>query len=180
MSETKRNSKERRCPVCGRGKLKRRLMSEVFEYGPDGDAVLVKTQDVPVEDCDTCGESFSGPEAARIRHEAIGMALGLVPSREIRAIRERLGKSLEQFARLIGVKRDQLFEWENGSALQDRTADRLLRLVALKHENMQYLESIPDASPREAEHPSSEIQTKSSKKSVRQVVRLKDRKQSGV
>src|SRR5690349_13269975 len=121
MSETTTNGQRRLCPACGRGILKPRLISEVFEYGEDGDTAIVKTQDVPIEDCDVCGESFSGPTAARIRHEAIGRALGLLPPQDIRAIRERLGQSLDQFAKLIGVKTDRLNQWENGTIWQDRT-----------------------------------------------------------
>ena len=90
MSESTSNGRGRRCPVCGRGILRSRLISEVFEYGDEGDSVLVRTQDVPVEDCAACGESFSGPKAARIRHEAIGRALGLFAPQDIRAIRGRL------------------------------------------------------------------------------------------
>ena len=130
------------CPVCGRGILRSRLISEVFEYGEEGDSVLVRTQDVPVEDCDACGESFSGAKAAVIRHEAIGRALGLLNPRGIRAIRERLGKSLDQFAKLIGASPDRLSQWEDGSVWQDRTADRLIRLIAAKADTVAYLEAM--------------------------------------
>ena len=145
MSEMTRNGRRRRCPICGRGFLRPRRISEVFEYGPDGDTVLVRTQDVPIEDCDVCGESFSGPKAARIRHDAIGHALGLLPPQEVRAIRERLGLSLEGFAKLIGVKADRLEQWESGMLWQDRTADRLLRLLAINYDNARYLESITES-----------------------------------
>jgi putative zinc finger/helix-turn-helix YgiT family protein len=151
MSDMTSNGRSRRCPICGRGILRPRLISEVFEYGEDGDNVLVRTQNVPVEDCDVCGESFSGPKAARIRHDAIGRALGLLTPQEVRAIRERLGRSLDGFARLIGVKVDRLSQWESGMVWQDRTADRLLRLIARNHENVAYLESVIVASREENE-----------------------------
>ena len=136
------NAEACHCPVCGRGILRSRLISEVFEYGEEGDSVLVRTQDVPVEDCDACGESFSGPKAAVIRHEAIGRALGLLNPRGIRAIRERLGKSLDQFAKLIGASPDRLSQWEDGSVWQDRTADRLIRLIAAEADTVAHLEAM--------------------------------------
>ncbi len=142
MSETTRNGRGRHCPVCGRGTLRTRLISEVFEYGDDGEAVLVRTQDVPVEDCDVCGESFSGPKAARIRHLAIGQAVGLLPPQDIRALRERSGQSPDQFAKLIGVATDRLSQWESGRSWQDRTADRLMRLLALRPENAEHLNKL--------------------------------------
>src|SRR5262249_36703267 len=114
-------------------------------YGEDGDTVLVRTQDVPIEDCDVCEESFSGPKAARIRHDAIGRTLGLLPPQEVRAIRERLGRSLDRFAKLIGVKEDHLAQWESGMVWQDRMADRLLRLLAINYDNARHLESITES-----------------------------------
>ena len=153
MSEMTRNGRRRRCPICGRGVLRPRLISEVFEYGEDGDTVLVRTQDVPIEDCDVCEESFSGPKAARIRHDAIGRALGLLPPQEVRAIRERLGRSLDGFAMLLGVKADRLAQWENGTAWQDRTADRLLRLLSISHDNLIYIEGLVGSSPEAVADP---------------------------
>jgi putative zinc finger/helix-turn-helix YgiT family protein len=180
MPETTRNGPIRNCPICGRGKLRERWISEVFEYGADGDAVTVKTQNVPIEDCDVCGESFSGPEAARIRHEAIAVALGLLPSQEIRVIRERLGQSIDQFAKLIGVKTDRLAQWESGTNWQDRTADRLLRLLAARSENVQYLESLAMDSPGAAKEPDPEVQTAAPKKPRRRIVLPHERERYGL
>jgi HTH-type transcriptional regulator/antitoxin MqsA len=122
--------------------LRPRLISEVFEYDSEGESVIVHTQDVPIEDCETCGESFSGPRAARIRHEAIGQAIGLLTPAEILALRERLGQTPEQFARLLGVPVDRLMQWEEGTLWQSRTADRLLRLLSRREENVHDLESL--------------------------------------
>jgi HTH-type transcriptional regulator / antitoxin MqsA len=164
MSELTRNGHGRRCPVCERGILKLRLLSEEFEYTENGDTILVRTQDVPVEDCDVCGESFSGPKAARIRHWAIGHALRLLPAHEIRTIRERLGQSLDQFAKLIGITTERLAQWEDGTLWQDRTADRLLRLIALSHENAKHLESLFAASPGEDREDKHQARAAKSKK----------------
>lgn len=142
MSSSTVNGRVRHCPVCGQGILRPRLISEVFEYGDEGETVVVRTQDVPLEDCGACGESFSGPKAARIRHEAIGRALGLLSPQEIRALRERLGQSPEHFAKVIGVGVDRLVQWEDGTLWQDRTADRLIRLLASRRENVEVLESL--------------------------------------
>jgi HTH-type transcriptional regulator / antitoxin MqsA len=139
MSAKTNNGLHRRCPVCGRGTLERRLISENFEYRDAGDVGVVSTVDVPIEDCTICGESFSGPDAARIRHQAIGRALGLLQPQEIRTIRERIGQSLDQFGKLLGVTSERLSQWENGMVWQDRTADRLMRLL-VKLDNVQCLQ----------------------------------------
>jgi HTH-type transcriptional regulator/antitoxin MqsA len=179
MSETKKNGQSRRCPVCGRGLLKTRLLSETFEYEENGDVVLVRTQNVPIEDCDVCGESFSGPKAARIRHEAIGLALGLLPPQEVRAIRERLGRSPDQFAELVGVKAERLSQWENGTLWQDRTADRLMRLLALTQENVRHLESRVMVSSGEAEEIGADVHPAPPKKPRRRVMLPKEREKFG-
>ena len=142
MSDMTSNGRGRRCPVCERGILRPRLISEVFAYGDGEDSVVVRTWDVPIEDCDSCGESFSGPEAARIRHEAIGRAFGFLQPQEIRAIRDGLGQSAEHFAKLVGVGIERLAQWEEGALWQDRTADRLMRLLSNRPENAGYLESL--------------------------------------
>jgi HTH-type transcriptional regulator/antitoxin MqsA len=153
----------RRCPVCGRGILRPRLISEVYEYGDEGDSVLIRTEDVPIEDCYSCGKSFSGPKAARIRHEAIGRSFGLLPPQDIRAIRERLGRSPDAFARLIGVGADRLSQWEDGSLWQDRTADRLIRLLASRAENVEHLESLVNGHTGETEALGSQTPSASTK-----------------
>ena len=178
MSAKMKNGLHRRCPVCGRGTLERRLISENFEYGDAGDVVVVSTVDVPIEDCSTCGESFSGPDAARIRHQAIGRALGLLQPQEIRTIRERIGQSLDQFGKLLGVPSERLSQWENGMVWQDRTADRLMRLL-VKPDNVQYLESPSPDSAAPDGNPPPELQSAAPEK-VRRVLRPEERRLLGL
>ena len=180
MSKSADNGEKRRCPVCGRGVLRERIISELFEYGDVEDVVTVKTQDVPIEDCDVCGESFSGPEAAAIRQAAIGAALGLLSGKEIRAIRERLGQSIERFANLLGVRKDRLSKWENGTIWQDRMADRLLRLLAISDENVKHLESLVTGTQERAEDFGSEALSTGSKKSRRRVIPRHERERFGL
>jgi putative zinc finger/helix-turn-helix YgiT family protein len=142
MSESSRNHGPRKCPICGHEELRRRFVSESYEYGGNGEMVIVETRDVPLDDCLNCGETFSGPEAARIRHDALGKALRLLEPTEIRALRERLGKSVDEFSRLIGVRRDQLSQWEAGTLWQDLAADHLMRLLDADIQNVRTLESV--------------------------------------
>jgi HTH-type transcriptional regulator / antitoxin MqsA len=180
MPDNMKNGRHRRCPVCGRGILKRRFISENFDYDEHDDVVVVKTYDVPVDDCDSCGECFSGPEAARIRHEAIGRALGLLQPQEIRTLRERMGQSLVQFGKLLGVSSERLSQWENGTAWQDRTADRLIRLLALKPDNLQFVQSLVPVLPEQGASPSPELDSTVRKEPVRRVIRKEDRARFGL
>jgi putative zinc finger/helix-turn-helix YgiT family protein len=179
MSGPSRNGANRQCPVCGRGVLRKRFISETLQYAEEGDAVMVKTQDVPIEDCDVCGESF-GPEAARIRHEAIGHALGLLQPQEIRILREGMGQSLDQFGNLIGVKSECLSQWENGIVWQDRTADLLMRLLARNPDNVQFLESLAPVSPEESANQSPGPQPRLPEKGRRRVISRQDAEKYGL
>src|SRR5260370_16165355 len=76
----------RRCPVCGHKPLVLRLVDDTFEYGTDNERVTVRAREVPVEVCENCGESYSGPAAAAVRHQAICQALGLLTPEQIKAI----------------------------------------------------------------------------------------------
>jgi putative zinc finger/helix-turn-helix YgiT family protein len=129
-----------RCPTCGKGELRPRTVTQHFEYEGGGERVTVVAENVPVKVCDACGETLSGPAAARIHTEAIGRALGLLSPAEIRGLRERLGKTPEEFARLTGIRAEDLHEWERARTLPSRALDRYLRLLAANPENVKLLE----------------------------------------
>ena len=119
--------------ICGHKSLRRRLVSESYEYGENGETVIVEARDVPLEDCLSCGQTFSGPEAARIRHEAI-VGNWDCYIRQMRALRERVGVSLDEFSKLIGVRTAVLNQWEDGTLCQDLSTDRLMRLLGTDDE----------------------------------------------
>jgi putative zinc finger/helix-turn-helix YgiT family protein len=149
------------CPVCGKGVLASRVITERFEYGEGEDKVSVVAENVPVQVCTHCQETFSGPEAARIRHQAICRALGLLTPDEIRGIRERLGLSQTQFAELTDIGEATISRWERGRLLQNKAMDRYLRLLDRNPGNVRVLEELrnrrnPMAAPLAMAAPSSE------------------------
>src|SRR5205807_9610189 len=87
-----------------------------------------------------------------IRHEAICRALRLLTPAAIRAIRERLGPSQEQFAQLTGIGKATISRWECGRLLQNRALDNYLRLLAHSGEAVRFLEHLHDPE-QEAERP---------------------------
>jgi putative zinc finger/helix-turn-helix YgiT family protein len=130
------------CPVCGEGVLESRLVTERFDYGDGEDKVSVVAENVPVQVCTNCQETFSGPEAARIRHLAICRALGLLTPDEIRAIRERLGLSQVEFAKLTDIGEATISRWERGRLLQNKAMDRYLRLLDRNPDNVRILKEL--------------------------------------
>jgi DNA-binding transcriptional regulator YiaG len=123
-------SEPRRCPVCEEGFLHLRMIDERYNQDDGGQTVTIETKNVPIEDCDSCGESFSGPIAIQIRHEALGRALGLLNPAEIIAIRESHQSTPAEFAKKLGVSEQTLTLWEKGRAWQDRIADNFLRVLS--------------------------------------------------
>ena len=151
MSHAQQAEQTSRCPTCNAGWLRDKVVAERFEFEVDGKTKTVVAENVPVRECDNaaCGERLSGPEAARIRHEAICHDFGLLTPREIQVIRERLELSQERFAQLTGIGVATISRWERGRLLQNRAMDNLLRLVQRSEENVRFL-----AEQQDGEQPS--------------------------
>lgn len=157
MSADHKTVAGRRCPSCAEQSLGAREIEDEFEYGPEGERITVVAHAVPVLVCSKCGETLYGPEAARVRHQAICAALHLLTPQEIKALRERLGPSQGDFAKLTEIGVATLSRWERGRSLQTRALDRYLRLLDRYPSNVEILrslarlsETLPD-SPRKPE-----------------------------
>jgi putative zinc finger/helix-turn-helix YgiT family protein len=104
-------------------------------------SVVVKR--VPVEICTNCGEQYSGPEAARLHHEAICKTFGFLTPREICSLREdQLRLTQEEFAKLTGIGLATISRWECGRLVQNRAMDTYLRLLQANPENVRLLRSV--------------------------------------
>jgi putative zinc finger/helix-turn-helix YgiT family protein len=135
--------KRSRCPVCGRADLEPRTRTERFTYEDGARVVEVVAENVPVEVCPACGETYSGPAAWSIRDEATCRALGLLTPSQLRELRAGLRLSPAQLAELVGLDEPTLTAWETGRAMPNRAADRLLRLLAAHPETIQFLSELP-------------------------------------
>jgi DNA-binding transcriptional regulator YiaG len=171
MSPEQPLEQDPRCPTCDVGRLRNRVVDERFDYEDDGVKHTVVAENVPLRECDNpvCRERLSGPEAARIRDEAIGRTLdeylrrpdstpeaarlrhdalcraqGLLTPGEIRTIRERVASSPAEFWRLTGIGVATIGRWERGGLLQHRSMDRYLRLLDRDVANVQFLRRLQD------------------------------------
>jgi putative zinc finger/helix-turn-helix YgiT family protein len=120
---------------------------------------MVVAHNVPVEVCSNCAEVFSGPEAGRIRDEAIFRAQGPraateeVPltATEIVQLRERLGFSQAEFAAFTGIGEASLSRWERGLLIPSKAHNRYLRLIRDNVENVRLLQAMSGITPRGVE-----------------------------
>ncbi len=127
------------CPLCGSARLSSRWTDDSFEYGQETPPRLL-TARIPVYTCSACAFSFTGAEAEVARHDAVCAHLGLLNPAQVRAVREGLGMSQDQFAQMSGFGKASLGRWERGELLPNRSSDNLLRLLAYP-ENVVRLQS---------------------------------------
>lgn len=142
--------KRYRCVVCGKAELQPRIRTERFDYEADGVEVAVVAENVPVSVCPACGETFGGPDAGRIRDEAICRAMGLMTPVEITGLRDELKMTQAELARLTGIGEASISRWERGQLIQSRAFDRYLRLLAADRSNVRRLKKISSPTARPA------------------------------
>ncbi len=126
--------KMHKCPDCGKSVPLRR--AEV-PFGLVGKwAATVEAQ---VYDC-ACGRGVIyealGPMLQAIAATVIRKPSRLAPE-ELRFLRQHLGLSAKEFGRLVGVTASQVSRWENGAPV-GAAADRLVRMIEVQHDNIQF------------------------------------------
>jgi putative zinc finger/helix-turn-helix YgiT family protein len=121
-----------KCPDCGAEMTVTRRDHHYTESGLRN----VLLRDVEVRTCPGCGEEELVIPRIEKLHRAIAEKLAEQPARltgpEIRFLRKHLGWSGEDFAATIGVRPETVSRWENEKEPMGPTAERLLRLMALR------------------------------------------------
>jgi putative zinc finger/helix-turn-helix YgiT family protein len=140
-----------KCPECGQGQLLAFSRTEEFDFDLGDETVKVRAENVPVEKCDKCGAVMSGPAAARVRHEAVCRAAGLLTPSEIKAIREQFGWSQKELADLTGCGVATVSRWERGRLLQNRSSNKVLQAIRDCPPFREYLEELLAPRAREPE-----------------------------
>jgi putative zinc finger/helix-turn-helix YgiT family protein len=126
------------CPRCGTTMGDRRSVLKVPVNG----------EEVPVPSalhlrCPKCDEvvlRFS--DARRLQEDAIAVYRkkhGLLSADEIRAIRERLGLTQSELARLLHLGANTISRWESGRNVQTEAMEMLLRLLRDLPGSLDYL-----------------------------------------
>src|SRR5438477_13026168 len=116
-----------KCPECGEGQLFAFTRTEEFDFDLGDETVKVRVENVPVKKCDKCGEEMSGPAAAKVRHEAVCRAAGLLTPSEIKAIRDQFGWLQQYLADLTDFGVATISRWERGRLSQTRRNNTVLQ-----------------------------------------------------
>jgi putative zinc finger/helix-turn-helix YgiT family protein len=111
------------------------MNSKVEPYRYTESGLNVTLLGIEVLTCPSCGERMPRIPAPKKLHETLVRVVVKRPSRlapeEIRFLRTYLGRSKVDFAKLIGVSREQVSRWETGNAAIGASADRLIRTLAV-------------------------------------------------
>jgi putative zinc finger/helix-turn-helix YgiT family protein len=140
-----------KCPECERGYLDPFTRNEEFDFDLGEETIKVLARDVPVERCDVCGMIASGPAAAKVRHEAICRAAGLLTPSEIKAIRDQFDWSQQYLAELTDFGVATISRWERGRLLQNRSNNKVLQALRDCPTFREYLERLLAAKTRKQE-----------------------------
>jgi|GEM_PF-922881 len=133
------------CPLCGSPDV-REIVRErrVTMNGHD----IVVPEDRGTE-CGRCGETYYTGAQSRIADrkliDARRRAEGLLTSDDVRGLRQALRLSQAELEQAIGTGPKTVVRWENGTAVQSKAADDVLRLIALDPDNLRLLVRIRES-----------------------------------
>jgi len=138
-----------KCPVCNNATLDTEV-SDYSTFVKDGlREVRIIVKDLERQKCPKCGEEFLPPASLEKVTNEKYLRLDLLPPGELKAIREKLGRTQEEMSDLLGVGKKSYFRWENGLSIQNKSMDRYVRIVAQNPDNVSLLRKLQ----AEKEHP---------------------------
>src|SRR5690349_18797708 len=121
-----------KCPTCGNGTVREERKQD---YVTEVQGVMVKIPEAVFGVCDQCKsrvvDRSERDRWAQVACKALSASDVHLTFEEIRDLRESLGLTISEFARLLGTTRQSVHNWERADRLgpQSRTIDLLLRLV---------------------------------------------------
>lgn len=117
------------CPDCGAREVRVAAECRSLDH-THGSAVKLSVV-IPIWTCKDCRFAYTDGRGQQIEQEAVESFLQRrLQPQEVRNIRVGLGLSRVQFALLTGFGEATIKRWENGTLVQNASADRFLRLIA--------------------------------------------------
>ena len=123
----------KRCPDCGQAGEGALIRKTIRHHWAEG----VETQreyeaQLDVVSCSKCGAQVIDRYARLQMHEAWCRSNGILSPRQIRLIRNTLGLTIEDFARLLGFGSASVGRWERGMLVPNESSNRLMKLLRSK------------------------------------------------
>jgi HTH-type transcriptional regulator / antitoxin MqsA len=115
------------CPICYEGQLTEKTGDHKIKV-KDGERVReIVVKDLQWRECENCGERFFDNVNAEKIEVARYRALGLLSPEDLKTIRNELGFSQTEMADFLKVGSKSYCRWENGSLMQSKSMDALIR-----------------------------------------------------
>jgi len=118
----------KKCSNCGERAVTLEPVSYTVQVAHDGSEYSVVIPDLVLPKCARCGNISLDEEANRQISAAFRHQAGLLSPEEIRQQRTSLKVSHEELADFVGADASSVRAWESGIQVQQRSADRLLRI----------------------------------------------------
>ncbi len=118
-----------RCPICGSETLERKQGEYGFDPPPNIPGGTILIQDAEWFACSSCGENILPDGLTQLIEVEQRRRLGLLTPSEIRTVRQKTGLSAVEMAHLLGIGEKSYTRWENGTSIQNRSNDTLIRLL---------------------------------------------------
>ncbi|MCF6262973.1 MAG: type II toxin-antitoxin system MqsA family antitoxin [Xanthomonadales bacterium] len=127
------NNQTLTCPVCEEGRLTESTFADDFKHGKK----TLHIDGLECYLCNNCGADPVFPEQIRRNHLSIADSKrvedDLLTGAKIKEIRNQLGLSQSDAARIFGGGDNAFSKYERGDVIQSKAMDKLLRLTA-KHQ----------------------------------------------
>ncbi len=117
-----------RCPRCLQKTVTPVKMPYRAKAAHDGQTYEVDIADLSIPKCSACGELVFDNGADEQIAAALRQRLQLLAPEQIREARERLGLTSQELAERLGVAEDIVRAWQEGTRIQPRSADNLMRV----------------------------------------------------
>lgn len=137
------------CPICDEATIETAWQLQQMKVRIDGASRLIQTR-LPARRCTSCGTAYTDAEAEVVREDVAKIAGQRLVPQQIRAVREFLGLTQLEMARLTGFGKATWVRWENGQLVQSSSSDRMLRILwtepgrILARQVLREVEGIPD------------------------------------
>lgn len=97
---------------------------------------------IEIEVYDNFGEEFPTGESTALIERTVARHLGLISGADLRALRERLRLTQDQFSDDLGCGKKSLSRWENGRGTPTTLVNKLLRLLNDGHLTLAQLRAV--------------------------------------
>lgn len=132
------------CVVCGSSEASERIAERTVM----ANGSWITIPDDRFMHCTQCGEDYYTGEQSRESMRKVVSARrqyeNLLSSEEIRKIRQSLQLTQRELENVLGVGEKTVARWENGTSVQSKALDDVLRLIRLDPDNLRLLVRVRD------------------------------------